>query len=482
MLVVFPSGSFYCFKDACGINFWGVNGHDAIWHLAIANVSFNKFPFVAPTFSGENLYGYNYLLDFFIFLLTKIGISSITTYFKIFPVVWFIIFTLLLVILARKVKDDKLFVALFLFFNYFAGSFSYFLTLYHHGTINGSSTLLPQPIMHMMSNLSYAFSLLFLLWILILLKEKNTLKNIFFIGIALFFILGLKFYGIISLCTVGVYLLFDLLKKFKRTFIYFIILGFFSSVAVIFFYNPFQSVKTGAVFGFAPFALVHPITESPDQFYLQHLTDARYFLIQHGIGPRLIAIESLNLLIFLFFYLGTRFFGLIYLLIMFVKGKLDRFDISIFVTIIFATLLTLLLVQKAQWWNTIQFFLYVIFLSTIYLTKLVYALLKNKKIISYILVSFIILLSIPTSYDLIRLFMVTPGATYVSKEEMKALDFLSRQPEGAVLTPLYNEKWKDFTKSNDIYTYADTAYVSAFFWKTYLFFRFITVDSDKCSL
>ena len=79
MLIIFPSGTFLCFKDACGINFWGVHGHDAIWHLAIANVSFNKFPFVAPTFSGENLYGYNYLLDFFIYLLSKLGILCIRT-------------------------------------------------------------------------------------------------------------------------------------------------------------------------------------------------------------------------------------------------------------------------------------------------------------------------------------------------------------------------------------------------------------------
>src|SRR3989344_1317305 len=101
MLVIFPSGTFFCFPKACGINFWGVHGHDGIWHMAIANVSFNKFPFVSPIFSGEKLYGYNYLLDFFIFVLTKIGIPSIVSYFKIFPLIWFFLFSGLLIKLGR---------------------------------------------------------------------------------------------------------------------------------------------------------------------------------------------------------------------------------------------------------------------------------------------------------------------------------------------------------------------------------------------
>ncbi|MCL4384703.1 MAG: hypothetical protein M1326_00105, partial [Cyanobacteria bacterium] len=265
MLVIFPSGTFFCFKDACGINFWGVHGHDSIWHLAIENVSFNKFPFIAPTFAGATLYGYNYLLDFFIFLISKIGIPSIITYFKIFPVVWFILFTLLLIILGRKIKDDPIFVGLFLFFNYFAGSFSFFLTLYHHGTINGSSSILPQPIMHMMSNLPYAFSLLFLIWIIIILKSKKLdLRHMIFIAIAIFFILGLKFYGIVSCILVGIFLLFNLRENVKRSFIYFAILFISVLLAILFFYNPFQSLKTGSIFGFAPFALVHTITRSEE--------------------------------------------------------------------------------------------------------------------------------------------------------------------------------------------------------------------------
>ena len=480
MLIIFPSGTFLCFKDACGINFWGVHGHDAIWHLAIANVSFNKFPFTAPTFAGENLYGYNYLLDFFIFLLSKIGIPTILSYFKLLPAIWFVAFTTLLIILGRKIKDSSLFVSLFLFLSYLAGSFSYLLTLFHDKTINGSSTLLPQPIMHMMSNLPYAFSLLPFLVILILMKEKDlNVKNVLIMGICVFLIMGLKFYGgVISIFMVVIFVILNLLQDLlsknqipkqvrndnvRKSIIGFIAIAGFVVTGLFFFYDPIRSFKTGSVFGFAPFALVHPITETPNQFYLRDLTNARYYILAQGrIGPRFIWIEFINLTLFLFFYLGTRFFAFFYIPLIALKRRLDRFDFTVILTIIFSILLTVTLVQKAEWWNTIQFFFYAIFLLTIYLSKLVYTLTNTRKIILIIPATMILLLSIPTSIDLVRLFAVAPGAAYLSVDEMKALEFLKKQPEGIILTPLYNKEWKNYQKPNQLYTYEDTAYISAF--------------------
>src|SRR3989344_2792821 len=459
MLLIFPSGTFFCFKDACGINFWGVHGHDAIWHLAIANVSFNKFPFIAPTFSGENLYGYNYLLDFFIFLLSKIGISAIFSYFKLLPVVWFILFTTLLLNLARKIKDSPMFVGVFLFLSYFAGSFSYLLTLMQHGTINGSSTLLPQPIMHSMSNLPYAFSLIPFLIILILMKEKNlNLKRVLIMGICIFLIMGLKFYGgVISIFMVMTHVILGksrlgddsrivvlnndsgrvtiplgtgMTLKIKYLFIICLLI----ICSILLFYDPIRSFKTGSVFGWSPFALVHTITEEPGNFYLRDLTDARYYIMAQGrIGPRFIWIEFVNLTLFLFFYLGTRFFAFFYIAVQALRRKLDRFDVIVVFTIFFSILLTVTLVQKAEWWNTIQFFFYAIFLLTIYLTHLVFDLIRSKKIMFVVLASVIFLLSIPTSIDLIRLFAVTPGAAFVTTDEIESLEFLKKQPQGVVL-------------------------------------------------
>ncbi|MBI2641843.1 hypothetical protein HYW87_04615 [Candidatus Roizmanbacteria bacterium] len=465
MLVIFPSGSYFCFEGECGYYFWGVHGRDAIWHLAIAETSFNKFPFVAPTFVGGHLYGYNWLLDFIIFLLSKLGIPPLISYFKLIPVVWFIFFTILLSTLARKIIDSPLFVGIFLFFSYFAGSFSYFFTLYYSKNLQNSSTLLPQSIMHTMSNLQYAVSLLFFIILLILVKDKKINKKIITIsGILIFFMLGIKFYGaLIGIFLLTLYLIVNISKiKIKNFLVYSFVISAFVLIGLFLFYDPLSTSKTGSTFSLIPFALVHTITESPDQFYLQKMTDARYFLQQFGIGPRLIAIELINLLIFLFFYLGTRFFGLLYVTILLVRKQLDKFDFVVISTILFSILLTVSLVQKGVWWNVVQFFFYAIFLSTIYLARLTYDFFKSKR--KFFLSSglILILLSVPTSYDLIWHFLKVSKSTYLPKGEIDALTFLKKQPDGVVFTPLYKKGWKEQQKNPPLNQYEDSSYVSAF--------------------
>ena len=473
MLVIFPSGSYYCFEKECGYYFWGAHGRDAIWHLSIAELSFNKIPFANPAYAGGILTGYNWLLDFFIFFLSKLGIPPIISYFKLIPTIWFVLFTTLVIHLGRKIKDTPLFVGLFLFLNYFGGSFSYLLKLYHTGSIQDSSVLLPQPIIHSMSNLQYAISLLFFLAILILIKDQVIhMKRIILIGVLIFFVLGIKFYGgAISIFLVFMYLFTSLLKhpnKAGKYLSYFIITVLFILTSIVIFYNPFVSAKTGFPFSISPFALVHPITEAPDQFYLEDMTNARYFL-QSKIGPRLIAIELINLAIFLLFYFGTRFLGLLYLISLSIRKKISQFDAIVVPTIIFSVFLTVFLVQKGVWWNTIQFFFYAIFLSTIYLTTFAFDLLKKKKKFFLLLGFILILLSIPTSYDVIWHYVNESKPVYLPKEEIEALAFLKKQPEGVVLSPLYIKKWKKNYRSFPLNHFDDSSYVAAFSGKQLYF-------------
>ena len=245
MFIIFPSGTYLCFEKECGYYFWGVHGRDAIWHLAIEAVSFNKIPFISPTFAGEKLYSYNWFMDFGIFLLSKMGIPAIISYFKLIPVVWFIVFTFLLTTFARKVKDNPLFVSLFLLMSYFAGSFSYLLTLYHSKTIKDSSTLLLQPILHSMSNLQYALSLLLFLALLILIKDRKiTLRQVVLNGMILFCMFGLKFYGgLIGLFLMSIHLVLNFfqnlhkekIKIFFTYVFYFLLLAIFVGFSVLIF-------------------------------------------------------------------------------------------------------------------------------------------------------------------------------------------------------------------------------------------------------
>ncbi len=463
MLLVFPSGTYFCFKGQCGYYFWGVHGHDAVWHLAIAETSFNKFPFIAPTYSGERLYGYNWLLDFFIFLLAKLGIPSLVSYFKLIPVAWFIVFTLLTIKLGRRINDNKIFVGVLLFVSYFSTSFSYLITLYKNYSIVGSSSLISELPMHSMSNLPFAVSIIFFLWLLVQIKEnKLNLKKALILSLCVFMIMGLKFYGgIISLFLVLIHLILNLLPKDVKKFItYSLIIGLIVGIGILIFYNPFLSVKSGAPFAFVPFALVHTITEDSRFFYNRYLTDARYYLLHFRIGPRLILIELINLFLFLFFFLGIRMFGLLYLFFQLLKRKVDKFDLTLLLTVLFSISLTISLVQKGEWWNTVQFFIYGIFLLNIYTSRFIYSLINSGKVYLFLAIV-VITLSIPTTIDLVRLFTLNSASTYLPQMEIESLEFLKKQPNGVVLTSLYSNKWKN-NNFLPLHRYDDTAYISAF--------------------
>jgi len=475
MSLSFPNGSNYCYQEKCGIYFWGVHGHDAIWHLALIENSFKQFPFVSPIFSGAQLSGYNYLFDLIIYLVTIITpLSSLIIFFKIIPVLWFTVFTILAIKLARKIKDDKIFVFIFLFFLFFSSSFTYILTLIKDKTIIGSAGLLSQQILHTMYNSQYALSILTILYLLIkILENKINLRIVFILGSLTFINMGLKFYGgAVTLVLCGLFILSKSYSiKLKNTIFYSLIILMFFGLSILLFYSPFDSTKTGFIFGFAPFALVHPITEDPGLFYQQSLTDARYFLMTQGIGPKLILIETINLFLFLFFYMGVRFFGLIYLGIKIITRKYKVYNLIILGTMVIATVASLLLVQKAEWWNTIQFFYYTIFLSTIYISEFIYDLYLKKDWLIKLLIVLIFILAIPTTIDIaVNSLKLFPGGTYVPKEEVEALQYLKKQPKGIVYSPFFNDKIRHNQQVPiPLYANGDTAYVTAFSSQTSYF-------------
>jgi len=490
MSLSFPSGSSYCYQEKCGIYFWGVHGHDAIWHLALIENSFKQFPFISPIFSGAQLSGYNYLFDLIIYLVTIITpLTSLIIFFKIIPVFWFVAFTVLAIKLARKIKDDKIFVFMFLFFIFFSSSFTYILTLIKDRTIIGSAGLLSQQILHTMYNTQYALSILIILYLLIkIVESKINLRIVLILGFLTFINIGLKFYGgAVTLVLCGLFILSKSCSiKLKNTIFYSLIILIFFGLSILLFYSPFSSTKTGFIFGFAPFALVHPITEDPGLFYQRNLTDARYFLMIQGIGPRLILIETINLFLFLFFYMGVRFFGLIYLGVKIITRKYKVYDLILLGTMVIATVASLLLVQKAEWWNTIQFFYYAIFLSTIYISEFVYILYQKKNWFAKFLIILIFILTIPTTIDItIGSFKLFPGGTYVPKEEIEALQYLKKQPKGIVYSPFFNDKVRqNHQVPIPLYANGDTSYVTAFSGQTSYFsdlvqLRLTGIDYEK---
>lgn len=470
-----PSGSYYCFQDKCGIFFWGANSHDAVWHLALTTISFKQYPFIMPNFSGALLIGYNYLLDLIIYLLTFIGIPAIFTFFKIIPLVWFIVFTALLIRLGRMLRDSVLFIIWLLFFAYFGSSFAFVFPLYHDKTIWGTSSLLSMQSGQVLTNMPFALSLLFILSILVLLKKnKPSFMMSLIIGLCMFITLGLKFYGgFISIVLVFIYYIVTFFTN-KKTSISSRILPFALQIgtisicivtAIFFFYNPFASIKTGSVFIFSPFATMHSIIEEPALFYLKDMVNARYFLYAHGISPRLIFIEIFSSIIFLFFSLGLRLLGIIYFMYKVLRKKVTIFDLTVFITTVIGYIVLVLFTQKGQWWNTVQFYYYVLFLLNIFTAEFFYEATKDKKniLISCVAIFIAVILTLPGNIDIMRSFVSYPAPAYISKDELQALSFLKKQPNGVVFAPIYDKKIiGSFTKPFPLYTFEDTAYISSF--------------------
>lgn len=461
MMVIMPSGTFACLSGKCGLYFWGA--HDSIWHLAVVSVSFGQFPFLAPTFSGATLQGYNLLLDYFIYLISKIGISPLLTYFKLLPLVWFALFTTAGIALGKKIKDSPLFVGIFLFFLYFGSSFGYLLTLYHSHTLQGSSGALAMQSGLMMTNLQLAFSFVIILYQLLIIKSnKNSFKITLLMAILTALNMGLKFYGGMMSIFLSFFYLLIAFKFTKKQIINFILHGLIVAlltfVAVVVTYG-WESIfsRANETLIFSPFSMTHSMIEDSSMFYLKDMVDARYYLYAvNPRSPRLFAIEGLTVLLFIVFNLGSRFVGVFYYAWKNLIGKKDKFEIYILTGMVFAFTLTILFIQHGIWWNVIQFSYYAIFFANIFASLLVFQLFKSKKLFLVIFGLIILILTIPPNLDIVS-GSLSKNYTYISSEELDALKYLKGLPNGVVFESFhYASKGKldDFL--------ADTSFIPAF--------------------
>lgn len=458
MLVMMPSGTNFCLGENCGIHFWGVHSHDSMWHLEIANVAFRTFPFQVPSYSGGVLSGYNILMDVILYGFSLVGIPSIVTLFKIVPVVWFFFYTLLTISFARKIRDTKQFVLLSLFFVYFAGHLGYFLQIYHDGSIFKGSQSFSLQSMTTLLNTQFALTLPMILAQLAILKSKGrSLIHIILMGVLTFFVFGLKFYGgVISLLILGFYL-FDWIidkKKLRNVIKPAIIFILLTLASIILFYNPFQASQTGSIFIFSPFATVHSMIEAPNMVYLRDMVNARYFLYEHGWSPRLVYIELLSTFLYVFFNFGVRFFGIIYLVIK-VLVKRTKFEMYLLGLVFASIALSVLLIQKGDWWNTVQFSYYGIFISNFMIVIFLDDMIRTFGKKSLVFVISILILAFPATLQTVYAFSKS-DTLYISRQELQAMKYLQNKPDGVVFNSFLASEGYPFLD------YRTSGYVGAF--------------------
>ena len=187
-LTMVRSGLCWDAQCASGVGFWGANGHDGIWHIALIN-QLIKYPFMMPVFSGFFLQNYHIGFDLLVaFLHVETGISINTPYFQILPPVFALIIGLLVYWFIwnwRRSKKEALWST---FFVYFGGGFGWLVTLLRSGKFDGESMFWSQQAISTLINPPFALSLIIiLLGLTLLLKYQKNHKLYLLILSSVFF-------------------------------------------------------------------------------------------------------------------------------------------------------------------------------------------------------------------------------------------------------------------------------------------------------
>ena len=426
LALIINSGYESCSDGSCRYYFSEWQMHDALWHISLAKLAFNKLPFSNPFHAGSMLTGYNYLIDLVLFIITKLGVDAIKGYFFVLPVLALMLYLHSTWLYLRDVCKTNFERILSIFFLYFTTSLSYLLTLYTDQTLNGA-TLRGFPVVtslypaSMLLNLPYAFSLPLIIYTVVYLTKNTELSKAKYLSLIIFLAFGLKFYAgvAILLLLIGT----THLKKYAKLLVVILLP---SLLAYFLFY---RGNGVGFPFVFDPLALIHVVIDDVLLFYNHSLTLARYYLYENIIGLpfKLIAIETISISLFFAINWGTRALG--YLLYFAVKSP-DRLTKNLLTVSLVLGLIPIFFVQKGGWYNTMQFMYYSNLLLSLSTVRMLSELRMSHPKISVYLAIMIIVPLLPSTFE--QLSYYTKPKNEISSSELQALETLKSQPKGVV--------------------------------------------------
>lgn len=455
-LTMVRSGLTYPF----GIGFWGANGHDAIWHLALIE-SLSKGNFQMPVFSGFSLKNYHLGFDLLMAWIVRLTtISPSIIYFQIAPpVLAFLIGILTYRFVFDWTKSTRSSL-LATFFIYFGGSFGWIVSLFRGQGWGGESMFWAQQSISTLINPPFALSLVMILVGLIFLKkfleEKNLLNFILttlFFGFSIF----VKVYaGLLVLVSLIAISLWQIVKKKDYSLL---LLGLITTLISLGLLSLFDK-SSASLIVYKPFWFLETMLIAPDRFYWPRLYSA-------VISPKVIPAYILTFLIFIIGNFGTRLIAIGSIIKsrkkLFTAGPIEVF---IFTLIISGIIVPLFFIQKGTPWNTIQFLYYSLFFSGIVAGVTLGQLLEKSKLntlLIRIIIVVVVVLTIPTTLASMGNYFPGKPQSILPVSEIEALKFLSTQPDGVVLTYPYDIDKANAAKApRPLYLYTSTSYVSAF--------------------
>ena len=455
-ITMVKSGLIYPF----GMGFWGPNGHDGIWHIALIN-HLSKGSWQMPVFAGEALQNYHVGFDFLLATINRITtIPSHTLYFQIFPpILAFTIGTLTykFVYSWRKEKKQALWSV---FFVYFGGSLGWLINLIRNKSFGGESMFWAQQSISTLINPPYALSLVIILCGLIgltALNKKYSLKVLLLTSLAFGVLVQVKIYaGLLVLGSLFFSGIWQKVKEKKMVILKTFLLSFIIS-AILFFSG---NNDPGNLIVFKPFWFLETMMGLSDRLGWARFASAMTNYKLAGNWFKGILAYTVAFFIFWYGNMGTRLIQEIGIFKWVVKKKITFLEIFLFSIILMGATVPMFFLQSGTPWNTIQFFYYSLFFSGI-LAGITVGELKLSKIA----LSAIVIFTIPTTFATLRHYLPSRPPAKISHAELEALSFLSGQTEGIVLTYPYDQDLAKAAEANPprpLYLYESTAYVTAF--------------------
>jgi len=455
-LVMVKSGLVYDF----GMGFWGPNGHDGIWHIALAE-SIARGSLNMPVFSGSQLQNYHVGYDLILALINRITTIPISVlYFQILPPITAFLVGLLTFNFVTNMKRSYLESCFAVFFVYFGGSFGWLVTFFRGHGIGGESLFWSQQAISTLINPPFSLSLVILLFGLISLQKKRYILSAILFGI----LIQIKAYaGVLILSGLFIAAIWEFINSKQLHLIKVFVISLVISVIL---FLPLNT-NSSSLLVFQPFWFLETMMGLSDRLGWQKFGEAMVNYRSGGIYIKSVAAYFIAFLIFWFGNMGTRLISEFFIAKKIIRfRKIDNIYLIILSIVAVGTIIPMFFLQKGTPWNTIQFFYYSLFFSAILAGIAfgeIYAFYKKRNL-KILLVSLLLLFTLPTTLGTFKHYLPARPPAKLSNAELEALAFLSKEPDGNVITFPYDLNiYKDTdVVPKPLYLYESTAYVAAF--------------------
>lgn len=425
-----------------GLGFWGANGHDGIWHLALIE-GLARGGWQMPIFAGEAIKNYHIGFDLLLAVVHRLtGISSSLLYFQLTPPLLALAVGWLTYKFVTRWTKSEVAGLWALFFVYFGGSLGWLVG-------HGESTFWSTQAISTLVNPPFAMSLVaILLGIVCLQKRKWWLAGI---------ILGLSFQikvygGLLAWSGLLTAAIWTRQKDLWKTWVATTLVG-------------------GGLLALTAPASTKLLVWQPGWYLetMMGLSDRvnwpRFYsaMINYRLSKDWIKAVPAYLVALAIFWIGNMGTRILKesLVVTYLKKwhSLGWEEIFMATVIIGGGLIPMFFLQQGTPWNTIQFLYYSLFFSGI-LAAVAMARLKNK-----LVMAIVVGLTLPTTWQSLKIYLPSRPPAKLANEEIQALQFLAQQPLGVVLTYPYDPNAAKAAEANPprpLYLYDSTAYVAAF--------------------